>query len=57
MNFVLPTQGSEDLRVRVWDTRSGALRAVQTLEGYVYFPVSWVHAAMLFPRVLCPATP
>jgi WD domain, G-beta repeat len=34
-------QGSEDLRVRLWDTRcSGHLKEVQCLEGYVYYPLS-----------------
>lgn len=33
------SKGAEDLAVRVWDPRSGALRAVQTFKGYVYFPV------------------
>ncbi len=32
-------QGSEDLRVRMWDTRAG-LKEVKVLDGYVYFPVS-----------------
>jgi WD40 repeat protein len=31
--------GAEDLRVRIWDVRTG-LREIHTLEGYVYFPVS-----------------
>jgi len=32
-------QGAEDLAVRVWDPRSGALRVVQEFKGYTYFPV------------------
>jgi WD40 repeat protein len=31
-------QGSEDLRLRVWDHRIG-MKPAQTLEGYVYFPL------------------
>jgi WD40 repeat protein len=32
-------QGGEDLRVRLWDTRCGALRAAAALEGFTYFPL------------------
>lgn len=32
-------QGAEDLCVRLWDTRSGSLKEVNRLEGYVYFPL------------------
>ena len=32
-------QGGEDLRVRLWDTREGALRAAAALEGFTYFPL------------------
>lgn len=34
-------QGSEDLRVRLWDVRV-SMKEVQALEGYVYFPVRFV---------------
>lgn len=32
-------QGSEDLKVRLWDPRAGTLRCTSTWEGYVYFPL------------------
>ncbi|OQR94301.1 hypothetical protein ACHHYP_01520 [Achlya hypogyna] len=35
----LVAQGGEDLRVRIWDSRAWK-SPVQTIEGYVYFPLS-----------------
>ena len=35
----LVAQGSEDLRLRVWDVRSLGGQPAATLEGYVYFPL------------------
>lgn len=37
-NSSILIQGSEDLRVRVWDTRS-KLQCLKIMDGYVYFPV------------------
>ncbi|DAZ97201.1 TPA: hypothetical protein N0F65_003832 [Lagenidium giganteum] len=35
----LVVQGSEDLSVKVWDERSSLRTPVQTIHGYVYFPL------------------
>lgn len=36
----LIVQGSEDLRVRVWDSRQTPLSPVHTYDGYIYFPLA-----------------
>ena len=38
-NTSILIQGGEDLRVRIWDTRS-KLQCLKIIDGYVYFPVS-----------------
>jgi WD40 repeat protein len=36
----LCSQGSEDLNVKLWDTRTpGVIKLLNKLDGYVYFPV------------------
>lgn len=38
-NGAIYVQGSEDLRLRTWDTRLGLSVPAQTIDGYVYFPL------------------
>lgn len=38
-NQKLLYQGSEDLQIRVWDTKSSQKHPVSTIPGYVYFPL------------------
>ena len=33
-------QGSEDLKVRIWDTRTSLLKPVDIINDYIYFPLS-----------------
>ena len=39
MNANTIVQGSEDLKLRMWDCRDSSIEAAATLTGYVYFPL------------------